>query len=241
MECIEARKYLSEHIDGRLDTQVLKGLEEHLLSCAGCREELSLLKALISDMGGLEPVHAPTDFLERLHDRMDSGFGFARLMRTFFVPLKIKIPLELVTAAAMAVLVFSIWNIQQREPEIMPFPTAKKHERVSEETGPPLPKLTFTGIKLSFIGLRPALHFGGNPFEPSFLPVCPPVKTTLSFMIGQVQIVSVIAGNPGFPVAHITIPANEIHGVSKIILVGAPIARISLVFFPRCVQRLSIP
>jgi len=139
MKCTEAREYLSEYIDGLLDTQALKGLEEHLLGCAGCREELSLLKALISDMGALEPVHAPEDFLERLHVRMESGFGFGRIMRTLFVPLKIKIPLELATAAVMAVLVFSIWNTQQREPGVMQFPKAQKHERIVKETGPGLP------------------------------------------------------------------------------------------------------
>jgi len=139
MKCTEAREYLSEYIDGLLDTQALKGLEEHLLGCAGCREELSLLKALIGDLGSLDPVQAPKDFPERLHDRIESGFGFGRIMRTLFVPLKIKIPLELATAAVMAVLVFSIWNTQQREPGVMDFPKAQKHERTVKETGPGLP------------------------------------------------------------------------------------------------------
>ncbi|MCP4683355.1 MAG: hypothetical protein GY864_13575, partial [Desulfobacterales bacterium] len=116
MECTEAREYFSEYIDGLPDTEARERLEGHLLSCDRCREELASLKALISDVGALDPVHVPEDFLERLHDRMAPRFRFGRILGALFLPLKIKIPLELATAAVMAVLVFSIWNIQEREP-----------------------------------------------------------------------------------------------------------------------------
>jgi hypothetical protein len=63
----------------------------------------------------MEPVKAPEDFLEQLHDRMASPSLFAKIIRKLFVPMRIKVPLAFASAVAMAILVFALVNVQQKE------------------------------------------------------------------------------------------------------------------------------
>ncbi|MBN1843356.1 MAG: zf-HC2 domain-containing protein [Deltaproteobacteria bacterium] len=113
MECPKIRELLSDYMDGILNEEVKAKVEEHLLTCKGCKEELASLKALIEELGSLDSVDAPADFLENLHKRMETRSRFSRIMRKLFFPWRVKIPLELATAAAMAVLVIAIFRVQQ--------------------------------------------------------------------------------------------------------------------------------
>ncbi len=113
MECLKIRELLSDYMDGILDEEAKVKVEEHLLTCKGCQEELAFLKTLVEELGSLDSVDAPADFLENLHERMEKSSRFSRIMRKLFVPWRIKIPLELATAAAMAVLVIAIVRVQQ--------------------------------------------------------------------------------------------------------------------------------
>jgi len=134
MECAKIKDFLSEYIDGTLDAQTKALIDEHLLACPKCNEELASLKTLIRELGSVESFKAPDDFLEKLHERLEPRFSFRKIMRILFVPGRIKIPLEFATATAMAVLIFSILYIQQPEKMISDVPESSTHVKVTEKT-----------------------------------------------------------------------------------------------------------
>jgi RNA polymerase sigma factor (sigma-70 family) len=109
-------------------------IDEHLLACPKCNEEFASLKALIRELGSMESFKAPDDFLEKIHERLEPWGSFRKIMRILFVPGRIKIPLELATAVAMAVLIFSILYIQQPEKMVSDVPESSTHVKVTEKT-----------------------------------------------------------------------------------------------------------
>ena len=134
MECAKIKDLLSEYIDGTLDAQTKALIDEHLLACPKCNEELASLKTLIRELGSVESIKAPDDFLEKLHERLEPRVSFRKIMRMLFVPRRIKIPLEFATATAMAVLIFSILYIQKPEKMIPDVPESSTHVKVTEKT-----------------------------------------------------------------------------------------------------------
>lgn len=133
MECARIKELLSEYIDGTLDTQAKATVEKHVLTCKGCKEELASLQALVEELGSLESTKAPADFLEKIHKRMESRFGFGKVLRKLFVPFHIKFPLELAAVATMAILVFSVLNIQQAEKQMAQIPKVSTAPSIPEE------------------------------------------------------------------------------------------------------------
>jgi hypothetical protein len=133
MNCEEMRVLLSDYVDGVLDPKTKVLVDEHLSACKACQAELASLKALVHELGSLESVAPPSDFLDQLHERMEQRSPFSKILRTLFVPMRLKVPLELAGAAAMAVLVLSLFSIQQdrfRAPEA---PVSITQEQVSEK------------------------------------------------------------------------------------------------------------
>jgi hypothetical protein len=115
MDCTRAKSLLSEHADGLLDKETCAAVEEHLSSCAECRKEAKALQSLIQDLRSLPSVAPPTDFLRQLHKRMEQPSRFRRVLEKIFFPVKFKIPLQLAGAVLAALLVFSVYTVQQEE------------------------------------------------------------------------------------------------------------------------------
>lgn len=113
MECARSKELLSDYIDGILDARTKARLEEHLMVCKDCREDLASLKALVQEMGSLESLEAPRDFLEKVHERIEQRSKFGQIMRKLFFPVRIKVPLELATVTAMVILILTVLNVQQ--------------------------------------------------------------------------------------------------------------------------------
>jgi len=132
MECVRVKELLSEYIDDTLDQETRKTMEKHLSTCKGCSEELASLRSLVEELGSLEKVKAPADFLEQLHDRLEAPSGFTRIVRKLFVPFHVKIPLELATATLLAVLVFSVFNTQLTEKPMIQTPLEQKTMEANE-------------------------------------------------------------------------------------------------------------
>jgi len=133
MECARIKERLSEFIDGTLDAQTRVLVENHVSTCSDCKAELASLSALVEELGALEKVQAPADFLEKIHEKMEPRAGFYRIMRKLFVPFHIKIPLELAAAATMAILVVTVLNIQQVRKEATHIPEVANFERFDRE------------------------------------------------------------------------------------------------------------
>ncbi|MBA7697228.1 hypothetical protein ES703_105888 [subsurface metagenome] len=135
MECAEIEKFLSEYIDGFLDRETKDLVENHLRTCKVCREELASLRAIVKELGSLEPVEAPADFLDKVHERIEQPSRFSKILRGLFVPTRIKIPFQLATAAATAVLVFSLFNLMQPEKPMVGVPSDSGPIRTADKTG----------------------------------------------------------------------------------------------------------
>ncbi|MBW2206153.1 MAG: zf-HC2 domain-containing protein [Deltaproteobacteria bacterium] len=111
MECSKVKELLSEYLDGMLDEEASARVQAHLSECADCRDEHASLKALVHELGAMEAVTPPVDFLARLHERMEEPSWFSKLMHTLFVPLRFKIPLEFAAVALAVMIIFSMLNV----------------------------------------------------------------------------------------------------------------------------------
>ncbi|OGX28234.1 MAG: hypothetical protein A3F87_04780 [Omnitrophica WOR_2 bacterium RIFCSPLOWO2_12_FULL_51_24] len=67
----------------------------------------------LKQMSSLPKVKAPEDFLEKVHERIERRSAFEKIMRTLFVPVKVKVPLEVAAMAATIILIFSTIGIKK--------------------------------------------------------------------------------------------------------------------------------
>ena len=110
MECTKIKSLLSEYLDKSLQSDLSREVKEHLLSCKKCSNEYFLMKSIAEELAGLERIKAPKYLLNRVNQTVNSRSWFARLFD--FVPGSggFKVPMEFVTLATTAVLVFLIFT-----------------------------------------------------------------------------------------------------------------------------------
>jgi len=133
MDCAGIQELLSEYIDGTLDAKTVQVVEDHLSLCADCKETLASLSAMVEELNALEPMKAPADFLDKIHQRMEPRSDFSRLFRKLFVPFKIKIPLQLAAAATASILVVMVLNLQKSEYQKMEPLKASRSEWLAQK------------------------------------------------------------------------------------------------------------
>ncbi len=134
MNCAGIQELLSEYIDGTLDAKAVQVVEKHISVCENCKETLASLNAMVEELNALEPVKAPADFLEKIHQRMEPRSNISRLFRKLFVPFKIKIPLQLAAAATASILVVMVLSLQKSEYQKMQPLKASKSEWFAEKS-----------------------------------------------------------------------------------------------------------
>ncbi len=118
MKCREVKKRLSEYVDGVLDTRREKLIREHIAKCKNCAEELRALQACVSILNSLQEIKAPEGFQEKVQQRIRERSVFNRIIRKIFLPLRVKIPLEVVGVAATVLLVISVFNVTESRKEV---------------------------------------------------------------------------------------------------------------------------
>ncbi|MDD5680741.1 MAG: zf-HC2 domain-containing protein [Candidatus Omnitrophica bacterium] len=106
MKCSKAKELLSEYIDGALDPGTRTLFEEHIAACRDCREELAFFKTCMKEIGSMEKVKPPADFLDKVHDRLDRTSEFERIMQKVFTPVRTKVSFE--TAGILAALLLLV-------------------------------------------------------------------------------------------------------------------------------------
>lgn len=111
MNCSRIKELLSEYLDGQLDKEQEALVKDHLLLCGDCRDEFESMKAVVREMGSLNTVKAPDDFLESLHGRIKKDSWFQKIKSFLFTPDKFRIPVELATLATAVVIAFFIFHI----------------------------------------------------------------------------------------------------------------------------------
>jgi anti-sigma factor RsiW len=75
MDCSRVTELFSEYIDGVLDGETRRKVEEHLAVCPSCAEELEALRSCVSALTSLDRVEAPVDFFEKVHERIERREG----------------------------------------------------------------------------------------------------------------------------------------------------------------------
>ncbi len=134
MECTRAKDLLSLYIDGLLEEDDRRALEQHLTSCNACAKELMVLSLVVKDIHSLGRIATPEGFMNKLEARIrheKSSSFFTRMISRMFFPLKVKIPLEAAGLAAVAVIVFVMLRT------VGPGGHMQTREAVTPEQAPP--------------------------------------------------------------------------------------------------------
>ncbi|MGD2268859.1 MAG: zf-HC2 domain-containing protein [Desulfobacterales bacterium] len=118
MKCFRAKKLLSSYLQGQLDKHSSMQLEKHLAACDACRRQMDDLTMLVGELKAMAPVKAPPDFLDQIHARLQPRLRRHHIAKTLFYPLRLKIPMELASAAALALLIVAVIGIQKEEKPI---------------------------------------------------------------------------------------------------------------------------
>jgi len=137
MVCKEIRELFSEYLDDSLSGEKKALVEEHLSLCEACRQEVASLDSVLRELHTLEPVKPPQDFLDQLHRRMEERSWFMEGLRKLFVPMRIKIPLQLAGTLAVAFLVVSILFLQEPSFRSSKVPSEPRPEPLKEQRTAP--------------------------------------------------------------------------------------------------------
>jgi len=137
MECHRVKKLLSEYIDNTLDERTGTLIEGHLKECEDCNYEYISMKTMVEELRSMGSLEAPKDFLEKVHERIDSFSPIERIRTSFFFLSSIKVPMELIALAATSVLIFIVFNMVQPENQVMVKPSAidSTGSAIKPETG----------------------------------------------------------------------------------------------------------
>jgi hypothetical protein len=129
MECSQIKRLLSEYVDSTLDNNTLNIIEGHLKTCGECKGEYTSLKALVNELGSIETLKAPEDFLEKVHDRIESRSFLNHMRGILFFPSRIKVTRELaaLTTTALVVVVI-LYMFAPDKQVILETPITKKSE-----------------------------------------------------------------------------------------------------------------
>lgn len=133
MECAKIEELLSDYIDGTLDARTKSLVEEHLSTCKDCKQDLDSLKSAIKELGSLDAVKAPKDFLNQVHERIERRSWFFHLLRILFIPIRFKIPLHFAAVATTAIFVFVIFHAMQPLTQLEDEPTVSGQIKIAKK------------------------------------------------------------------------------------------------------------
>ncbi len=71
-DCESYKELLSAYVDGELEDELKRALEEHITQCEQCERELKRIKLLIEAVKNLPCPQAPSDFLLKLRARIST-------------------------------------------------------------------------------------------------------------------------------------------------------------------------
>lgn len=115
MTCADARALFSALVDDELSAAERAATGAHLAGCADCRRELERFSRTVSMVHALPAERAPVGFVDRVMDAAHPVPWPRRLARRLFVPLRVKVPMEV--AAILVVATTAVW-VFQRTPEL---------------------------------------------------------------------------------------------------------------------------
>lgn len=126
MECKAVKELLWDYCDGTLDTQKRMDVEAHLETCPLCAKEAVSLKVYAQEMKTLKDVKAPEDFLNQVHQRIARRSEFEKIVRMFFVPVRVKVPLGAAGILVVFMLVISVVRVHEPLKQLASLPQISK-------------------------------------------------------------------------------------------------------------------
>lgn len=140
MSCTDREKQLPAYLGGGLSSTEMDELTDHLASCATCRKTLEDLKKTGRLVCDLEKISPPPRLKSQIMNRAREGAEKKGILRKFFFPLYIKIPVQVLAVAVISVFSFYLYrqDVPRMRTEEIPLPPSPVFETNRE---PPLPRV----------------------------------------------------------------------------------------------------
>src|SRR4030067_1719164 len=129
MKCQDIQQKLSSYAEGIVPHEEKILIEEHLKSCLKCNEALVPLRKTIDYVHSLEDVEPPAWLTQKVMANIKAEVHPKKgIIQKLFYPLHIKLPLEAVVTALIAVITIYIFKTMQPEMKLAQAPS--EHETV---------------------------------------------------------------------------------------------------------------
>jgi hypothetical protein len=129
MKCQDIQQKLSAYAEGIVPHEEKILIEEHLKSCPKCNESLASLRKTIDYVHSLEDVEPPAWLTQKVMAIIKAEVQSKKgIIQKLFYPLHIKLPLEAVVTALIAVITVYIFKTMQPEMKLAQAPS--EHETV---------------------------------------------------------------------------------------------------------------
>ena len=107
MICHDARELFTPLADDGLGPSERAEMQGHLADCLDCRRDWQRFQRTLTAMHDLPTLRAPIGFVDRAVDRARGGRDRVsprprRLLRRLFVPLTVKVPIEVAALALIS-------------------------------------------------------------------------------------------------------------------------------------------
>lgn len=118
MTCREIETILPGYLDDALSADEHRAVAEHLATCQACRATLAELTRSVNLAKGLEDVQPPAWLKAKIMEQVRAEAASNRthgLLRKFFFPLSIKIPLQAIATVVVAIFAFYLYKASAPE------------------------------------------------------------------------------------------------------------------------------
>jgi hypothetical protein len=110
MENREAEELLLNYVSGALDAQAAASFDQHILSCAACREFAHGQKAVWNALDLFEPATISGDFDRRLYQRIEKVSWWDRMVAALHSPALMHRGLPIAAVAAALLVAGVVWE-----------------------------------------------------------------------------------------------------------------------------------
>lgn len=135
MDCSQVEVLLPEYVDDTLDPSARRQIDKHLSTCKVCSAELQEMQSYLRAMSSLDEIKAPADFLAKVHNRIEQPSVWKKLFEKIFMPLRIKVPLELAGVLIATLLVVFTYQhvLLEKETPVAPRTSEAPHPGVPQQ------------------------------------------------------------------------------------------------------------
>jgi len=110
MENRENEELLLNYVSGALDAQAAASFDQHMLTCAACRQFAHGQKAVWKALDLFEPAAISADFDRRLYQRIENVSWWDRIAAAFRSPMLTHRGLPIAAAAAALLVAGVVWE-----------------------------------------------------------------------------------------------------------------------------------